>query len=309
MNTSASPHKFRAMIQLLRPGQWIKNTFVIAPLLFGHKLAEAASCRQTGWAFVAFCLAASSIYILNDFCDRQEDRLHPVKRYRPLAAGLINPALALLVSLLLFIAALAAAYEVGARLVSLTACFMLLNIAYSLFLKHLVIIDALTITGGFMLRILAGAVAAQVSPSPWLLLCTLFISLFLALTKRRAELAADHTEGCHHNRPVLRAYSLAFLDQLIAIVTAATILCYALYSADARTVRLLGTQAMLVTVPCVIYGVFRYLYLIFHLRKGEDPTGLLLKDIPTLANLALWLALCFFVVYRPDWFSNFFGAQ
>ena len=189
------------------------------------------------------------------------------------------------------------AISVSGRVTAIVLLYAAINLIYSLKIKHVAILDVMTIAAGFVLRILAGSAAISVLPSHWLILCTIMISLFLGFTKRRAELIGV-TTNCEQNntRIVLKDYSIAFLDQVIAVVTGATIICYALYTVDARTVETFGNRTMLLTVPSVIYGIFRYIYIIYHLQKGDDPTQALLRDIPTLVNLLIWVAIALLVV-------------
>ena len=282
-------------IRLLRPRHWVKNGFVLAPLLFSQQYEQAQMVWRALAAVAGFCAASSAVYVLNDVCDRREDRQHPVKCQRPVASGRVSVGQALAISVLLGVLSLAPTLSLGWVYLVMVGAFLILNVVYSAGLKHVAILDVMAITGGFVLRIYAGGVAVAATPSYWLVLCTVMISMFLGFAKRRAELvgvdaAADRT------RPVLQDYSVAFLDQVIAMLTAATMICYALYTVDARTVEALGSHSMLLTVPLVMYGLFRYIYLIYHLKEGEDPTGTLYRDAPTLVNLALWLVLSVVVV-------------
>ena len=292
-----SDHKTKGMsiIQLLRPQQWIKNVFVAAPLLFSGRFRDPALCLKTVLAFIAFSLISSAIYAVNDVCDREEDRRHPVKKNRPIASGRIGINFAILLSLCLLVIGSALSWYLDGRTLLMALIFIILQLAYSLILKHVAILDVMVIAGGFVMRILAGSVAITVTPSHWLVLCTIMISLFLGFTKRRAELITLG-ELTEHTRTVLKDYSTVFLDQVIAMVTGATIVCYALYTVDDHTLKVLGNRGMLLTVPSVIYGLFRYIYLIYHCKKGEDPTETVVRDIPTLVNLVLWVLISFFVV-------------
>lgn len=288
-------NKIISLIIAARPWQWVKNAFVVAPLLFSKKFSDPHSCWMVLLATLSFCLASSAIYIINDLCDRGEDRHHPVKRNRPIASGRVNTPEALLLSAALLFGGLAVGVYVGAGFAVILLFYLALNAAYSWRLKHMVILDVMVIAAGFVLRILAGSLAIGVASSHWLILCTTMISLFLGFTKRRAELVATNSDE-PSSRLVLKDYSVAFLDQVISMVTGATIICYALYTVDARTLAEFGSRSMLLTVPSVIYGMLRYVYIIYHLEKGADPTGALCKDIPTVLNLALWVAIVFFVI-------------
>lgn len=287
--------KLVAFLLLMRPQQWIKNAFVWAPLLFSRQFMHGEMVLKTMWAFISFCVVSSAIYAINDWCDRKEDQQHPAKRFRPFAAGLISLQEVITLVMILLAGGLALGWAINRLTFIMVFCYVVLNIAYSLRIKHLAILDVMTIAGGFVLRILGGAAAIGVAPSHWLVLCTIMISLFLGFTKRRAELVAFNSEP-NSARLVLKDYSIAFLDQVIAMVTGATIVCYALYTVDARTIEVFGTSAMLLTVPSVIYGLLRYIYIIYHHRQGQDPTATLLRDIPTLINLFIWIIIAVLVV-------------
>ena len=287
--------KLTAYFRLIRVSHWIKNGFVLAPLVFARQFEDVQLCIQAGWAFLSFCLLASAVYILNDLCDREEDAQHPDKRERPLASGAVGVNEAAVLIGLLMIASLVIGWYQSMQMLGVLLFYLGLSVAYSLGLKHVAILDVMAIAAGFVLRILAGALAVNVPLSHWLVLCTIMISLFLGFTKRRAELVAMK-ESAENTRKVLQDYSVAFLDQVIPMVTAATIICYALYTVDGRTVEMFKSRAMLLTVPCVIYGLFRYIYLIYHQHKGQDPTYALCHDVPTIANLIIWVGLSVVVI-------------
>lgn len=253
------------------------------------------------------CFAASAVYLLNDLCDLKEDQQHPVKKDRPLAAGRLSPKAAKAGSVSLAVASIVvaiAAATPGAAVI--IAIYIALSVLYSTVLKHIVILDVMFIAVGFVLRILAGAFAVSVTPSHWLFLCTINVALFLGFGKRRAELIAlDHNTAGHRN--VLQHYSLTFIDQMISVVTSATLVCYILYTVDQRTVQVFGTRMLVLTVPFVAYGLFRYLYLLYHQREGDSPTRTLLLDGPFLINAALWGLSCIAIIYGnfhvPNWFE------
>ncbi len=296
--------KIKSLLGVMRPAQWVKNSFVLAPLLFSHQFTHPDNCKNTLLAFLSFCLISSVIYVINDICDRNEDRVHPVKKHRPLAAGRLSVHEAVGLSIILLAVGIVLAISVNTRFVAILIIYILLNIGYSLGLKHLVILDVMIVAAGFVLRILGGSLAIEVPASHWLVLCTILISLFLGFTKRRAELVSSQNNN-QHARKVLKDYSIAFLDQVISMVTGATIVCYALYTVDARTMDVFGTRAMILTVPLVIYGLFRYIYIIYYLNEGEDPTRSLLRDLPTIINLLLWIAVSLLVVLYGHSFSLF----
>jgi 4-hydroxybenzoate polyprenyltransferase len=267
----------------LRPLQWTKNLLLFAGLIFAERYGDAASWIDALVIFVAYCAASSASYLVNDVVDIERDRAHPVKASRPIAAGAIAPRAALVVAGLLLAGALALAAALGWASAGLLVAFVGMQGAYSLWLKHLVIIDVSAIALLFVIRAAAGAVAVDVRLSPWLVLCSGLLALFLALAKRRAELAvagSDHSA----RRPALGSYSLPLLDQLITIAAAATISAYSLYTFTAT-----DSSAMMLTIPFVIFGLFRYLQLAYSpARSGEEPERTLASDIPLLATIALW---------------------
>ncbi|MBI5862359.1 MAG: decaprenyl-phosphate phosphoribosyltransferase [Rhodocyclales bacterium] len=292
---SALIPSIRPLVRLLRPHQWLKNTFVLVGLLFGHAWHDPVKVSQALAAFAAFCLLASAVYVMNDLIDREQDRRHPKKRHRPLAAGTVSVSTAVTLATLCLLAGgvLAVFYAGSAPWIFLV--YVLMNLAYSLGLKHVVILDVFIIAAGFMLRILAGTLGIGVAPSQWLLLCGLMLTLFLGFAKRRAELNALLAESAGHRR-VLEHYTAPMLDQFIGIVAAGTVISYALYTVSAETIALHGTQALIATVPFVLYGMLRYLWRLHRRDGGGDPAQELLTD-PHLALASLgWLALVIFLL-------------
>jgi 4-hydroxybenzoate polyprenyltransferase len=274
----------RAALASLRPRQWSKNLLLFAGLLFAAKLGDAARWGEAIAAFAAYCAASSAAYLVNDVRDAADDRAHPVKRARPVASGELPARLALGLAGLLAAAALAAAALLGPWSAAFMGGFLVLQAAYTGGLKQLVLIDVMAIAGLFVLRAGAGAQAVDVRISPWLLICTGLLALFLALAKRRAELVlvgAEETPG----RPVLEGYSLALVDQLVTVVAASTVIAYSLYTFTAR-----DSNAMMATVPFVVYGLFRYLLLLHRHGLGEEPENVLLTDVPLLLTIAAWAA-------------------
>ncbi len=298
--------KVMALLNAMRPLHWTKNCFVLAPLVFSGQFNQPISCFKTAIMFIAFCVASSAIYIINDIFDREEDQQHPTKKFRPIASGVINIGIALLMSVILILLSLALAWYLGFYTFLVIVIFIILNFIYSMALKHVAILDVMLISIGFVLRIIGGGVAISVAPSHWLILCTIMISMFLAFTKRRAELSGitDHDKL---SRKVLKDYSISFLDQAISIITGATIICYALYTVDKRTYEVFGSNAMLLTIPCVIYGLLRYIYLIYHLKSGQDPTDTLIRDIPTIINMIIWILLSLSIILFKEKFGLFLG--
>lgn len=291
---------FKAAIKLIRPTQWIKNGFVFMPLIFSSRLFHHEDVVKVSGMFFVFCLASSVTYIINDYLDREQDRVHPLKQNRPLARGDISPsaAFALMGVLLAGLVALAIAVKTPQSGFVILIGYLLLHVIYSFKLKDIVIVDVFCIAGGFILRVLGGAVIISVSVSSWLVLCTLSVALFLALGKRRHEvviLCDDAT--CH--RPVLENYSVAFLDQLLQVTTTSTFLFYCLYSVRGTIPAGTGSEQerMMYTIPFVTYGIFRYLYLIYHKEDGGSPTAMLLTDPPLLVCAILWLVTCVGIIY------------
>jgi 4-hydroxybenzoate polyprenyltransferase len=287
------------LLRAVRPGQWTKNVFVVAPALFAQRLDDPATLVRVGAAFGIFCCASSAIYLINDILDRDADQIHPRKRQRPIAAGELSIPVAAATALVL--AAVALTWSaIGLASVPLTgvvATYLVIQLLYSWRLKHLVIVDVLCIASGFVLRLLAGGFAAGVPQSRWILACTIFVSLFLALCKRRHEVVSLGDDAELH-RPILTQYSVAFLDQAIGALTAATIVGYTLYTVDDRTAAAHGFDAtgaslppLLLTVPFVVYGLFRYLYLVHRENGGGSPTTTLFGDRPSLVNGALFVAV------------------
>lgn len=275
----------------LRPLQWTKNLLLFAGLIFAERYDDAASWLEAIVIFVVYCAASSASYLVNDVVDVERDRAHPLKAARPIAAGAIAPRAALAVASLLLAGALALAAALGWASAGLLLAFVAIQGAYSLALKHLVIIDVSAIALLFVIRAAAGAVAIDVRLSPWLVLCSGLLALFLALAKRRTELAvagSDHSA----RRPALGSYSLPLLDQLITIVAAATISAYSLYTFTAT-----DSSAMMLTIPFVIYGIFRYLYLVQVENSGEAPTEVLFTDRPLQVCVGMWGASVIVILY------------
>lgn len=283
------------LIRLLRPHQWLKNGFVLVGLLFGHAWNDPARVTQALLAFAAFCLLASAVYVMNDLVDRQQDRRHPHKRRRPLASGAVGVPAALALMTGCYAGGFALVLGSDSRAPWLFLLYVALNVAYTLRLKHVVVLDVFIIAAGFMLRILVGTLGIGIAPSQWLLLCGLMLTLFLGFAKRRAELGALGMSGrlgdASSHRRVLEHYSTALLDQLMTVTAAGTIVSYSLYTVSPETVALHGTTNLIYTVPFVIYGMFRYLFLLHRRGGGGDPARQLLDDPHLLAALAGWLLL------------------
>jgi 4-hydroxybenzoate polyprenyltransferase len=285
------------LLRSLRPAQWSKNVFVLAPLAFARLLTNAVAVERGLLAFAAFCCAASAAYLLNDVRDREEDRRHPLKCKRPIASGALSPGLACGAAAVLAALALAIALSLGMPFASVLAAYVTLNLLYSFGLKNFVIVDVMLIGLGFVLRVLAGAVAVQAAVSSWLILCTTFLALFLAFSKRRHELVLLNDSAAGH-RAVLEHYSPAFLDQMINVVTASAVVSYALYAVAPETVQKFHSDHLVYTVPLVLFGIFRYLYLTYQRQELKNPTEAILRDAPFLINMALWALAVMWIVYH-----------
>lgn len=288
----------RPYLKLVRPSQWIKNGFVFMPLIFSGHLFIARDLLRTVEMFAAFCIAASATYIINDYMDIEQDRVHPRKRNRPLARGDVSAHTALVIAAVLVVGLFTGAFFLGIpkRAMLAVAGYLVLQLAYSKYLKHVVIIDVFALSAGFLLRVAAGAAAINVSISSWIVLCTFSVAAFLALGKRRHEVLILPEDAANH-RPVLENYSVGFLEQLLQVVTTSTFIFYCLYCV--RSTPDMGTspEKLMLTIPFVTYGIFRYMYLIYHKEDGGSPTTLLLTDPPLLACTILWLAAFVAIIY------------
>jgi 4-hydroxybenzoate polyprenyltransferase len=280
-----------------RPRQWVKNLLVFAGLVFAQKMGDFSADLRALQAFLIFCLLSSAVYLLNDVLDREQDRLHPLKKNRPVASGALSPGLCVRASLLCAAAGIAWSLALGgAAFTAVGSSYLALSFLYSWRLKRVVIIDVMALGLGFVLRVVGGTVAIAVPTSHWILLCTFLLSLFLGFGKRRHELTLLEDLAPGH-RSVLVHYSPYFLDQMIAIVTTSTLICYVLYTLSAETASHTGTPNLIYTVPFVMYGIFRYLYLIHQRQSGGDPAHLLLTDHSLLVAVSGWLASALVLLY------------
>lgn len=281
----------------MRPKQWIKNLVLFAPLVFSERLLVLSDLLRTFLAFFLFCLLAGAVYLINDISDRDRDRVHPEKRSRPVASGKLSVGIAAGAAVfLLLVSLIGGIWWFDSLFFLILSLYFVLNLFYSFWLKRIVIVDVMSIAGGFLLRAVAGAVSISVVISPWLILCTILLSLFLGFCKRRqeltglAELASDH-------RGILSEYSTRFLDQMISIVTTATLMAYTFYTLSPEVEDKLGTGWLYLTVPFVLYGIFRYLYLVYRLDLGGNPTRALLTDLPLLLAVTLWGLTVILILY------------
>jgi 4-hydroxybenzoate polyprenyltransferase len=286
----------RALLVSLRPHQWTKNLVVLAALAFSKHLFEQDAALRAGLALLIFCGLSSAAYLVNDLVDLDADRQHPTKSTRPLASGALPVPVARLAAALLALLALLGAAPLGAGFAIAALSYLALNFVYSFGLKHVVILDVLAISLGFVLRAVAGALAIQVVFSNWLLVCTILLALFLALAKRRHELVSLNDAAVSHRR-ILAEYSPYLLDQMIAVVTASCLTAYAFYTLAPETVEKYRTERLALTIPFVIYGIFRYLYLVHRREQGGSPSEVLLTDRPLLVAVALWAVVVVVIVY------------
>jgi 4-hydroxybenzoate polyprenyltransferase len=285
----------RALLVTLRPHQWTKNLVVLAALAFSKHLFDGDAAARSGAAFLAFCALAGGVYVVNDLVDRERDRLHPVKRARPIASGALPVATARAAVAALLIAGLLTSLFLGRDFLLCALGYLALNLAYSFGFKDVVILDVLAIAIGFVLRAVAGALAIGVMFSDWLLVCTILLALFLALAKRRHELVTLPDAALH--RAILAEYSPYLLDQMIAVVTASCLTAYTFYTLAPETVAKYRTDRLAFTIPFVIYGIFRYLYLVHRKEQGGSPSDVLLADRPLLLAVFLWAASVVLIVY------------
>jgi 4-hydroxybenzoate polyprenyltransferase len=282
----------------LRPDQWTKNLLVFAALVFARKLFDLTSVAAALKAFVIFCFLSGVVYLVNDVMDRDSDRRHPLKSRRPIARGELRVATALTAAGLLCAVSLVAAFTLGWRFGAVASVYVSLLVLYSGPLRHLVIIDVLTVAIGFVLRAVAGAVAIDVLISRWLFVCTILLALFIVLAKRRHELILLRDDASSH-RAILGEYSQYLLDQMIAIVAASTLIAYIFYSISDETAAKFSTDWLGLTIPFPLYGIFRYLYLVHRREGGGSPSDLLLSDRPMLACVTLWIIAVVLIIYRP----------
>ncbi len=280
----------------MRPKQWIKNFLVFAALVFSKNIFDLSKDLNAFIGLIIFCMITGCSYLINDLLDLEKDKLHPSKSQRPLASGKIKKTTAMTAIAITCFVGLFLAFYMNKFFGIIVLAFFLLNLGYSVYLKNIVIIDVITIAAGFVLRVMGGAVIISVVASHWLILCAMLLSLFLGFSKRRHELILLETDATSH-RKVLEHYSPYFLDQMIAVVTASTLICYALYTMSKDTIEKLGTSKLIYTIPFVLYGIFRYLYLVHQKKEGGNPTEVIFTDIPIIINVTLWVITSIVFVY------------
>mgnify|MGYP000975967467 CR=1 FL=1 len=284
------------ILKAMRPRQWTKNAFVMAALVFDRKLFDVPSLERTVLTLLIFCLVSSSVYLFNDIMDVEADRNHPVKKNRPIASGKLPIKVAVIVSIFLLLISLAGSYLLSTGLLIIVSVYFLLNLAYSKWLKHMPIVDVLVIAACFVLRVAAGVSVIEVERfSPWLYVVTTLFALYIGFGKRRAELMVLVPDNTQSHRRVLSGYSLDFVDQLITIVSSTTIIAYSLYTFSAPN--LPANHSMMLTIPFVLYGIFRYLSLMQIDKRGGEPEELLLKDRPLQITILLWAISVMIIFY------------
>ena len=294
--------KLLKLILLIRPKQWLRNFFVFAPIIFAGQLLSFDHFFKNVIAFLAFCGVSSLVYIINDITDIESDRIHKKKRFRPLASGEVSINQAKIFFLVIAVITTFLCYKTNIYFASIVIIYFVINLLYSLWVKDIVILDVFFISFGFMLRVIAGAAAIDVSISSWMILTTIFISLFLAISKRRAELSQVDSDSIDKQRKVLSYYDIAFTDQMNTVAATGTIICYALYTVSEKATSTFHTDNLIYTTPFVIYGIFRYLYLLHKKNLGENPEQIVTKDIPLIINLILWFIFSVIIIYKQHFF-------
>ena len=285
------------LFKSLRPKQWIKHGFILLPLLFARRVFHFPSLLGSLEAVAIFCLLVAAIYLINDLRDMESDRRHPVKRKRPLAAGLISPRLAKVAAAGRLLSSLIWGVSLRMEFLLVLVTYLTIQLLYSYCFKQVVILDIFSVSAGFFLRVVGGAVAIQVTISHWLIICTILISMFLALAKRRHELVLLGKGETGNHRTVLSQYSPYLLDQMMGVITGGTLLSYMLYCISTETMEKFGTDRLIYTFPFVLYGIFRYLYLIHNNNQGGAPENVLVSDMPLLMSVVIWGIFCILIIY------------
>lgn len=296
MGGAPRPFDPRTIIRALRMYQWTKNLLVLAALVFAEQLGEPGQVRLALLAFAAFCLASSATYLFNDLLDIEKDRAHPRKRDRPIASGALPVPHAIALMVLLIAGAVTIAAFIRPAFLAALLVYLALTVSYTLALKHLLLIDVMTVALGFVVRAMAGAIALGVVFTNWLVVCTLFLALFLGLSKRRHEILLLESDAGSH-RKVLHHYSTQYLDGLILVVAGGALITYTIYTCSPEVIARIGSDRLYYTLPFVVYGLFRYLFLVHHKTGGGDPSETLLKDVPLGVTVALWGLACVAIIY------------
>jgi len=294
--TPARNSTAKALLESLRPQQWVKNGFVFAALIFSRSITDWHRNAKVAAGAMLFCLISSAVYLFNDIRDVAEDRNHPLKKLRPLASGRLGVGTASVSAIMLAVLSLGGAWILDHRFFVIIAIYAAINVLYSLVLKRVILLDVFVVSAGFVLRVISGGVIIHVEVSSWLIVCTTLLALFLTLSKRRHELTSLGGEAANH-RSTLASYSPYFLDQLIAIVTASTVMSYALYTLSPDVQTKFPGKRLELTIPFVLFGVFRYLYLVHQNEEGGNPTRLLFTDLVLLSVVLIWAATVIFIIY------------
>ncbi len=279
------------ILKLMRPKQWLKNLFVLAALIFSGKFQNGHILLLNLYVFILFSLISSAVYILNDLVDVEKDKNHPQKQYRPIASGKVSKSQALVLELILVCVVLFTSYSINSKLLFVLLAYYIMNILYSFILKNIVIVDVMIITMGFVLRVISGSIVTNVQLSPWLILCTILISLFLALNKRRSEIVTLKDKRGSH-RKILEEYSVELIDNMLTIVTPSILITYCLYTFSS-----IQSRTMMITIPFVLYGIFRYQYLVAKKNVGGKPEDVFQNDLPFLIDIVLWGISIIVIIY------------
>lgn len=288
----------KTYLKLFRVSQWIKNFFVFVPLLFSLHLFQENYFVTGLRAFFTFCFASSFVYIINDIVDREADRAHPEKKNRPIASGKVSVSSALVYAVILLILVFLLMFTFNSTFNIAVLGFLALNLLYTFSFKHIVILDVFSIAAGFSIRVLAGAFAIDVEISSWLILTTMFISLFLGVMKRHAELSISIDSPNRNTRKVLEDYNLDFANQMATVAAAGVIICYALYTVASRTISVFGTENLIYTTPFVVFGIFRYMYLVYKFDKGENTTRIMATDLPMIITVLSYIIVTILIIYK-----------
>ena len=298
MGNPNSASTIRLLVLSLRPHQWIKNGFVLVPLLFAQKAFDYQSVMLSIQAFLIFCMLTGAVYLFNDLVDLKSDLKHPVKKHRPLAAGLLSIKSAVATAAVLLLFSIIWGFSVSKGFFVVMSIYIAIQLLYNYHLKNIVILDIFCISAGFFLRVVAGAAVINVEISNWLIICSVLLSMFLALAKRRHELVLLGQEDAAGHRKVLVEYSPYLLDQMIVLIAASTLLSYMLYCISSETIEKFHTEKLIYTFPFVLYGIFRYLYLIHSKNQGSEPEKVIINDLPLLIDFILWIGLCMLIIYK-----------
>ncbi|MFA5803498.1 MAG: decaprenyl-phosphate phosphoribosyltransferase [Melioribacteraceae bacterium] len=285
------------IFKLIRVPQWIKNFFVFIPVIYSRNLFHPDYLIKSLIAFIIFCLLSSVVYVINDIVDAEADRHHPLKKMRPIASGKISNANGITIAIILLALGLLLSIYTNPMFKIFALLYLVINIFYTFKLKHLVLLDIFSIAAGFMIRVTAGALIISVEISSWLILTTMFLSLFLAVMKRRSELVVVGDEQSS-TRKVLEFYSTNFIDQMATIAAAGVIISYALYTVSLRTITVFQTEHLIYTTPFVVFGIFRYMFLVINHNKGENTTEIMVTDIPMIMNILLYSLTTIVIVYK-----------